>query len=441
MSRSAKKIVALLIVVSAVMCGWYGAARAVQALAPDAPEWVHIFTDVLGIVHAKYVEDVSLRDLVYDALDGMLTHLDPHSAFMKPEEMQEFVNDTRGSFDGLGIEITVRDNYILIVSPIDGSPAADAGLQPGDYIVKIEKESTRGLSSLDAVKKLRGKAGTKVKIQVWRKGWSEPKPFELTRAPITVQTIRSKSLDKGYGYVKITQFNQTTADNLRDALKGLEKANGKLDGLVLDLRNNPGGLLDQAIAVSDMFVASGPIVFTRGRGASQEFAAAASGTASYRDVPMTVLINAGSASASEIVAGCLQDHHRAVLIGERSFGKGSVQTIIPLSDGSGLRLTIAKYYTPAGRDIQAKGIDPDLAVGGEPWSGLDENQKKLIREADLEHHLQGAGEGPPVGGESPIVPEDEGKKEKQPAGDPQLDMALHVLKAWPAFQKAATPAK
>ena len=448
MSRSAKKTIALAVVVSALLFGSYGAARAFQPLVANAPEWVQIFTDVLTIVHTKYVEEVSIRDLVYNSLDGMLTHLDPHSAFMKPEEMQEMSIDTRGKFEGLGIEITLHDHYIMIISPIDGSPAAEAGLISHDYIVKIETESTRDMSLIDAVKRLRGPAGSKVKLEIFRKGWAEPKPYVLTRAGITVQTVRGKTLEKGYGYVKLSQFNQNSTDALRDAMKKLEK-DGALKGVVLDLRNDPGGLLDQAISVADMFVDDGLIVYTRGRGNSQEFSAAATHTAAYKNLPMVVLINAGSASASEIVAGCLQDHHRAILVGERSFGKGSVQTVVPLPDGSGLRLTTAKYYTPAGRDIQAHGIDPDVVVPGEPWAGMDDNRKSLLREADLERHLQGAPEKaapPAAGADEPIVPEDRdnNKEKKGPAqadSDPQLEMALQMLKAWPAFEKAAAPGK
>jgi carboxyl-terminal processing protease len=399
-----------------------------------------IFTDVLSIVHAKYVEEISLRDLVYDALEGMMQRLDPHSAFMRPDEMREMSIDTKGKFEGLGIEISLKDSYIVVISPIDDTPAAKAGIQAGDYIVKIDGDSTRNLQVTDAVKKLRGPAGTKVKIQIWRKGWSEPKDVELTRAAITVQTIRSKSLEPGYDYVKITQFNQNTIDGLREALAAFQKKDGAIKGLVLDLRNNPGGLLDQAISVSDLFVDEGLIVFTRGRGPQAEFSAAATRGGGFGEFPMAVLINAGSASASEIVAGCLQDHHRAVLIGERSFGKGSVQTIIPLSDGSGLRLTMAKYYTPNGRDIQAKGIEPDLELPGDPWAGLDESKRKMLREADLDRHLKNA-DSPavPSAPDGPIVPDEKPEAKKAPE-DPQLDLALRVLKAWPAFRQPASAA-
>jgi carboxyl-terminal processing protease len=437
MSRGKKRI-GLLVTVCVVL-GLLTGAGAVQNFIQDAAEPVKIFTDVLAIVHTKYVEEVSVRDLVYRALEGMLMNLDPHSAFMRPDDMRELSIDTKGKFEGLGIEISLRDNYILIISPFDGSPAAKAGLMPGDYIVKIEGQSTRGMNLMDAVKKLRGPAGTTVKIQVWRKSWAEPKDFEITRASITVQTVQQKVLEKGYGYIKLTQFNQGSSDDLRRALQELRKQEGGIQGLVLDLRNNPGGLLDQAIGVADLFVDEGLIVFTRGRGKQQEFSAAATKGNDYPDFPLVVLINAGSASASEIVAGCLQDLHRAVLIGERSFGKGSVQTIIPLGDGSGLRLTMAKYYTPAGRDIQAKGIEPDLLVLGDPLAGLSENRRKMIREADLDRHLQGGDDAPPVTvPEGPAVPPDDEPKDKG-SDDPQLDTALRVLKAWPAFQKAAKP--
>ncbi|NLH50609.1 MAG: S41 family peptidase [Myxococcales bacterium] len=439
MSRSPKWLTILL--VAALVVSTFTAVQAVKPFASEAAESIKIFTDALAIIHTKYVEEISLTDLVYNALDGMLVKLDPHSAFMRPDEMREMSIDTRGKFEGLGIEITIRDNFISVISPIDGSPAAEAGLQPGDFIVKIESESTRGMSLLDAVKRLRGAAGTKVKIQVWRKGWTDPHEYELTRAKIVVKTIREKNLEPGYGYVKVSQFNENTDVGLRQAIESLQKQGGNLKGLVLDLRNNPGGLLDQAVKVSDLFVDEGLIVYTKGRGDGPEFNALASKVGTFAEFPIVVLINAGSASASEIVAGCLQDHHRAIIVGERSFGKGSVQTIIPLSDGSGMRLTTAKYFTPNGRDIQAKGIEPDLFVPGDPYAGMDENRRKMLREADLDRHLKGADDekSPDDAVDVPPISPEDGK----PAGaegpeDPQLDTALRVLKAWPAFQKAAT---
>ncbi len=415
----------------------------VQSFARAAAGPLKTFTDVLAVVYDKYVEEVKVSDLIYNALSGMLSGLDPHSAFMRPDEMRELTIDTTGRFGGLGIEISARDNYIFVVSPIDDTPAAAAGIQPGDYIVKINGKSTRGMSLMNAVDQLRGVEGTKVKLSIFRQGWNEPREMELTRAVIVVKTVKFKTLESGYGYIKISQFNAGTADALLAALKELKKAPGGLRGLVLDLRNDPGGLLDQSVQVADAFVDDGVIVSTRGRGPRQSFSIPAQPGGQGLGFPMVVLINAGSASASEIVAGCLQDHHRAVVVGERSFGKGSVQTIIPLADGSGLRLTTAKYYTPNGRDIQAHGIDPDFVVAGDQLAGLDQNQRRaLLREQDLERHLQGGQEQPAAPEHGPNLPPEEGAAPtaNPPApvvtGDPQLDMGLQILKAWPAFTGA-----
>ena len=434
-----KKILIVLVLI-AVIGGTLAAAGAVQSFARDMAGPMKIFTDALAIVYSKYVEEVSATDMIYNALDGMLSKLDPHSGFMRPEMMREMALDTRGKFGGLGIEITTRDDFIYVISPIDDTPAAAAGLQPGDFIVKIDGQSTRGMSLTDAVKLLRGPAGDPIKIHVWRKAWTQPREFELVRAIIEVKTVKKKDLEPGYGYLKVSQFNANTTANLKPALRELTEMEGGLKGLVLDLRNNPGGLLDQAIQVSDLFVDSGLIVYTRGRGESNNFSAAATQAGTYKDFPIVVLINAGSASASEIVAGCLQDHHRALIVGERSFGKGSVQTVIPMADGSGMRLTTAKYFTPAGRDIQAKGIEPDFLVAGDPLAGFDEGRRELLREADLDRHLRNNEEEdrpvPPAVDEA-TPPSEDGQPQNKQEQDPQLEMALRILKAWPAFVQSA----
>jgi len=436
MSRKMKTILTLAIIFS--MAFSVAAASAVQSFAREAAGPMKVFTDALAIVFDKYVEEVKVSDLIYNALDGMLSGLDPHSSFMRPEMMRELSVDTRGQFGGLGIEITTRDNYIYVISPIDDTPAFEAGLHPGDYIVKIDGESTRGLSLLDAVKKLRGEPGSIVKIHIWRRGWAEPREVEITRAIIVVKTVKHKVLEEGYGYIKITQFNANTMAGLGAAISELERMDGGLKGLVLDLRNDPGGLLDQAVRVSDLFIDEGLIVSTRGRGAGNEYNAMATRAGSRTGFPMVVLINGGSASASEIVAGCLQDHHRAIIVGEQSFGKGSVQTIIPMPDGSGLRLTTAKYYTPNGRDIQARGIEPDFVVSGDPLAGMDANRRQLLREADLERHLPGENERPDVAPDSgPVVPPEDGDEQSSTPEDAQLDVALRILKAWPAFSRSA----
>ncbi len=442
MSRTKKATIGALILVLVLTSLAVG--ETVQSFARAAAGPLKTFTDVLAIVYEKYVEEVKVTDLIYNALSGMLSGLDPHSAFMRPDEMRELSVDTQGRFGGLGIEISVRDSFIYVVSPIDDTPAAAAGIKPGDYIVKINDKSTRGMPLTDAVQQLRGPEGTKVKISIWRQGWEQPRDFELTRAVIVVKTVKQKELEAGYGYIKISQFNAGTTDALLAALKELRKSTGGLRGLVLDLRNDPGGLLDQAVQVADVFVDDGLIVSTRGRAPRQTYNIPAQRGGQGTDFPIVVLINAGSASASEIVAGCLQDHHRAIIVGERSFGKGSVQTIIPLPDGSGLRLTTAKYFTPNGRDIQARGIEPDFVVPGDALAGLDENQRRaLLREQDLDRHLQGGQEAPvPPPGDSPVPPQNGGPTEApRGTGDAQLDMALQILKAWPAFAGATNPAQ
>ncbi|MDP8225116.1 MAG: S41 family peptidase [Candidatus Lernaella stagnicola] len=436
MPRKMKMIIAVATML--MLIGGAVAAQTASSFAAQMSGPLRIFTDALVIVHSKYVEELSPSEIVYSALEGMLSRLDPHSAFLRPEAMRELDIDTRGKFEGLGIEITIRDSYIMIISPIDGTPAANAGLAPGDYIVKIDGESTRNITIFEAVKKLRGPAGSSVKINIWRKGWADSKEVEITRAPITVKVVKYRELEPGYGYVKLSQFTRNATQELKKAVLELDKTEGGLKGLVLDLRNNPGGLLDQAAGVSDLFVDDGLIVYTRGRDEDMQNVIKATRAGTVTSVPLTMLINAGSASASEIVAGCLQDQHRAILIGERSFGKGSVQTIVPMPDGSGLKLTTAKYFTPNGREIQAKGIEPDLAVPGDETAGVGKDKPRMLREADLDGHLEGADEEvndtPDAPGVPPSVTLDEDKK----SDDPQLDMALKVLKAWPVFMKAAS---
>jgi carboxyl-terminal processing protease len=320
-----------------------------------------VFTEVLSYVEANYVEEVDPNKLVQGAIRGMLRTLDPHSSFMPPEVYREMQIETEGRFGGLGIEITIRDDILTVVSPIEGTPAFRAGIEPGDQIVKVDGESTKDMSLVDAVKKLRGPEGSAVTISILRKDFAEPKDFTLTRAVIQIKSVRWKKLPDDIGYIKLRSFQKTTADELADALQDLEEQ--RVRALVLDLRNNPGGLLEQAITVSDEFLEPGKlIVYTKGRLAGQNMKGFSKNDRAHIAEFMVILINEGSASASEIVAGALQDLGRATVMGTQSFGKGSVQTIIPLSDGSGLRLTTAKYFTPKGREIQGKGITPDIIV-------------------------------------------------------------------------------
>ncbi|HEY3068038.1 MAG TPA: S41 family peptidase [Methylomirabilota bacterium] len=324
-------------------------------------EQLRLFTEVLSIVQNQYVDEVAPKDLIYNAIKGTLRGLDPHSSFLDPDSYREMQVETSGSFGGLGIEITLRDDVLTVVAPIEGTPAYRAGLQPGDKIVKIDGLVTKDMQLPDAVKKMRGKPGSKVTISVVREGWTEPHDFEIQREQIRVHSVRSQDLGSGIGYIKLRQFQEQTAHDLEAALDKFGK--GQFKGLVLDLRNNPGGLLTSAVEVSEKFVDDGKlVVYTEGRVRNQNMRFSAHAKHAYSTLPMVILVNQGSASASEIVAGALQDYGRAIVVGTQTFGKGSVQTIIPLSDGSGLRLTTAKYFTPKGRSIHGKGITPDIVV-------------------------------------------------------------------------------
>ncbi len=383
---------------------------------------MQLFTDVLSIVRRSYVEDVSLKDLIYGAIEGMLASLDPHSGFMPPDIYKEMKVDTRGEFGGLGIEISKREGVLTIVAPIEDTPASRAGLQPGDQILKIEDAYTKDMEIMEAVHLMRGAPGTSISITIMRQDFEKPQVFALKREIIKVKSVKAKTLEKGFGYVRLTQFQEHSSADLARALQTLRQENGgALSGLVLDLRNNPGGLLDQAIEIADQFLAEGLIVYTRGResDAQMEFSAKRGGTES--DYPMVVLINGGSASASEIVAGALQDHARAVIMGTRSFGKGSVQTIIPLTDESGLRLTTAKYFTPKGTSIQALGIVPDIEVL--PAEIKERKEQAHFREKDLKNHIDTAGEPAGSGDVIPVL-------DAEARGDYQLLRALDLLKGW-----------
>jgi len=335
---------------------------AASANNPDTYKQLNLFGDVFELVRADYVDDVSDDTLIEGAINGMLTALDPHSNYLNAKNFNDMKVQTRGEFGGLGIEVSMENGLVKVVSPIDDTPAAHAGLKPGDLITHIDGTPVQGLTLPEAVEKMRGLINTDINLTIRREG-REPFDVKLTRANIKIQSVRSHIESNNIGYIRITSFNEQTDVGLNNAMKNLKtQANNKLIGVVLDLRNNPGGLLDQAVAVSDAFLDKGEIVSTRGRRAddAQRYNARTGDIAA--GLPIAVLINGGSASASEIVAGALQDHHRAILLGTRSFGKGSVQTIIPLAGHGAMRLTTARYYTPSGRSIQAKGIDPDIVV-------------------------------------------------------------------------------
>ncbi len=375
----------------------------------------------------------------------MLSTLDPHSSYMKPDDFKELQMETKGSFTGIGIEITIKDSILTIVSPIEGTPAFRKGLKAGDKIVKIEDESTKDLSLMDAVKRLRGPKGSEVNISIHREGWSELKDISIIRDIIPLLSVKSRMLEEGFPYLRISNFQAKTTKDFKKALSEA-KDKGEIKGLVLDLRNNPGGLLDQAVKISDIFLNDGVIVSTKGRLANQSMIFNAHDN-EQNDFPVVVLVNEGSASASEIVAGALQDHKRAVILGAKTFGKGSVQTVIPMHNGAGLRLTTARYYTPSGASIQAKGITPDIEVASifsdKKEEPKDEKKKRhFVREEDLKNHMLN-GDAPKEKDETKVTTEpeeeDEAVKELKKTQemlerDQQLRTALMLLKGVSVFQ-------
>jgi carboxyl-terminal processing protease len=442
-----------LAVLLAVLFSGRGGVEKVAAVPKDSYEGLETFTNILSIIQKNYVDAVDTKQLIDGAINGMLSSLDPHSAYLTPDLYKELQVDTKGSFGGLGIEITLRNGVLTVVSPIEDTPAYRAGIKAGDQIIKIEGEFTKDMSLVDAVKKMRGPKDTKVTLTLKRENLSELFDVTLTREVIKIQSVKWKMLDKGYGYVRVTQFQERTDDDLERALKTLDKESGGLQGVVLDLRNDPGGLLTQAVKVSDLFLDSGLIVYTDGRLDNQKQKYFAHKPGTWSDFPMVVLVNGGSASASEIVAGALQDHKRALVLGTQTFGKGSVQTILPLDDNAALRLTTARYYTPSGRSIQATGIVPDIVMdqGQVLAKGDKPGTVTSIREANLPHHLdrpkarEGKGEGRGRGAGDAETPGAPGTrqvpgdvevevKEGELGADPQLDRAFELLKSWQVFK-------
>jgi carboxyl-terminal processing protease len=380
-------VISSLLVVLTLSLGGSVASKSADSSATY--EQLKLFTEVLSIVQNQYVDEVPPKDLIYNAIKGTLRGLDPHSSFLDPDSYKEMQVETSGSFGGLGIEITLRDDVLTVVSPIEGTPAYRAGLLTGDRIVKIDGLVTKDMQLPDAVKRMRGKPGTKVTVTVVREGWTEPKDFDITREQIRVQSVRSADLGGGIAYVKLRQFQEQSPGDMAAALEKASKTGMK--ALVLDLRGNPGGLLTAAVEVTEEFIDDGKlVVYTEGRVRNQNMRFSAHAKKSYPNLPMVVLVNQGSASASEIVAGALQDWGRAIVVGTQTFGKGSVQTIIPLSDGSGLRLTTAKYFTPKGRSIHGKGITPDIVVEipKETTAARDRQQPALDPMEELKKDLQ-----------------------------------------------------
>ncbi|MGE5318648.1 MAG: S41 family peptidase [Hyphomicrobiaceae bacterium] len=430
-------------------------------------EELRAFTDVFARIKSDYVEPVDDKKLIDSAINGMVSGLDPHSAYLDAEGFKDLQVGTQGEFGGLGIEVGMEDGFVKVVSPIEDTPAFKAGVKPGDLIVKLDDTPVKGMSLGDAVKRMRGKPGSTIKLTIARKGVDKPVVLTLTRAVIKIRSVKFKLLENGYGYVRVTQFQEHTGELLADALNKLYKDNkAPLKGLILDLRNDPGGLLNGAVAVATAFVKPDSlVVYTDGRTEDAKMRLTASPENYLRpmqsdylkklpdgvkQVPMVVLVNGGSASASEIVAGALQDDKRAVIMGTRTFGKGSVQTILPIGNGTAIKLTTARYFTPSGRSIQAKGIEPDIVVE-EP--GVPEAEDGFgIREADLEHHLSNpnGGDATPAGEPSEVIkappaekPGPDSKSQKPMSLKPgeivskndfQVNQALNLLKGLQILQ-------
>jgi len=388
--------------------------------APLPLEDLRTFVEVFERVKAAYVEPVTDQQLLENAIRGMLDNLDPHSAYLVADDFKQLQESTSGEFGGLGIEVGIEDGVLKIIAPIDDSPAERAGIRAGDLIIRLDGQTTQGMSMMEAVSKMRGKPGEKIVLTLVRDG-GQPFDVKLTRAVIKSKSVRSRLLENNYGYLRISQFQQASGKETRQALAELKKANGKaLKGLVVDLRNNPGGVLQAAVEVVDQFIESGLITYTKGRLEGSDLRFFASGKDNSEGVPVVVLINEGSASAAEIVAGALQDHHRAVIMGSTSFGKGSVQTILPMNQGSALKLTTALYYTPNRRSIQAQGIVPDIAVSRGRLL-REQDSAFNVKEADLTGHLDNGG-----GNEAQTAAS--GSNNEQDS-DYQLNEALNLLKA------------
>ncbi len=402
-----------------------------SAPTPITDNNLKVFAQALALIEEQYPEAKTTKDLVYGAIQGAVGTLDPHSSFMNPEEFKELQIETKGKFSGIGIEITLKDRILTVVSPIEGTPAYQAGIQVGDQIVKINGTSSKNMSLTEAVKLIRGAKGSKVTLTINREGFTKPRDFVIVREIIPIRSVKARILEDGIGYIRLVNFQDQTDQDLQNYLRKMRQRLMPLKGLVLDLRNDPGGLLEQAVRVADEFLDSGLIVYTEGRNPQQSMRFyARPGHEGERPVfPMVVLINEGSASASEIVAGALKDQKRAVIVGTKSFGKGSVQTIIPLEDGSALRLTTALYYTPSGQTINEKGIVPDVVVedqAPEPGKSLQN-----LRDEALARHMrrEGITDKP---WDRPITPAELNQ-------DPPLKRAVEMLRNWPPKNLAQRP--
>lgn len=389
------------------------------------------FTEVFARIKQDYVEPVSDKQLLENAIRGMVSGLDPHSSYLDPEDFKDLKVGTTGEFGGLGIEVGMEDGFVKVIAPIDDTPAQRAGVKAGDLIIRLDEKPVKGMTLQDAVNLMRGKVGTKITLTIIREGEEKPLKITITRAIIKVKSVRQRTLEKGFGYLRISQFQSHTGENLADAIDKLKAENdGHLNGLILDLRNNPGGVLNAAVEVTDAFIDHGLIVYTKGRIRDAEMKFTATPNTLIEGAPLVVLVNGGSASASEIVAGALQDHKRGLIVGTRTFGKGSVQTILPLNNETALKLTTARYYTPSGRSIQAEGIQPDIKLEPVKVTPLKHAEEGRLKEADLARHLEN---GAKKKAAEEAKPGQDGEKEAPTKKDLaetdyQLYEALNILK-------------
>lgn len=409
-------------------------------------ENIALFQKVLFYIEQNYVEDVKSKDLLYGAIKGMMETLDPHSNFLPPEVFKDMKTDTQGKFGGVGLEVGMKDNLLVVISPIEDTPAYRAGIKAGDKIIKIDGESAKGMSLSEAVSRMRGKKGTEVKISIWREGMNKPKEYKFNREEVKIATVKSELLEPNYLYAKLTTFNENSTPDLLNAIEKAEKS-GLLRGIVLDLRNNPGGLLDQAVDVTSLFVDDGVVVSTIGRNPENKEIRYAKKGMARKDIILAVLVNGSSASASEIVAGALQDHKRAVVMGQPTFGKGSVQTVVELAPDVGMKLTIARYYTPSGKSIQLKGIQPDILLDELDQKVIQAATKKTdtLRERDLRRRMENTGNASigvdDVEQMKPDIAKDDDKKDDEekpihPKDDYMVREALNYVKSYQLFRAA-----
>ncbi len=397
-------------------------------------EELRTFTEIFRKIKSDYVEPVEDKALLEHAIRGMLSGLDPHSSYLDAEEFKDLQAGTTGEFGGLGLEVGMEDGFVKVIAPIDDTPASRGGIHAGDLIIRLDDTQLQGMPLNEAVKLMRGAPGTNITLTIIRKGEGKPLKITLTRAVIKVKSVKTQTLEPGFGYLRVSQFQSQTGDNLIEAVKKLKQENGgALKGMVLDLRNNPGGVLSTAVAVSDAFLDSGLIVYTEGRIKNSQLKYSATSGDVLKDAPLVVLVNGGSASASEIVAGALQDHRRAVVMGSKTFGKGSVQTILPMANDTALKLTTARYFTPKGRSIQAEGIMPDIVLHDVKLMAAEKSGVEPLKEADLTRHLING----KINGDKPgVVPAVGTDKDKEPlvSTDYQLYEALNLLKGLTVLQ-------